>query len=75
MLRAMPPPPGYNADDYLSTREVAALWDISQAYVRRLCADGKVPGAVQISSRKGPNSRLLWKIPRTVAENYEVPAS
>jgi hypothetical protein len=71
----MPPPPEYNEADYLSAPDTAKRWKVSATYVRALCRSGRVPGAIQVSSREGPGARLLWRIPRTIAETYEVPGS
>jgi hypothetical protein len=66
----MPPPAGFDPDKYLTAPQVAKLWDVSQAYVRQLCREGKVPGALQFSWRPGPVARQRWYIPRDVAEKW-----
>ena len=33
--------------DYLTTKEVSALWNTTEQMVRRYCRDGRIPGAVQ----------------------------
>ena len=57
---------------YLSAKEIAEKWGVSPILVRRLCRQGRVPGAVQ--KKDG------WSIPedavreeRTVLEHTEEP--
>ena len=40
---------------YISVREAAALWDITTRQVQKLCADGRIHGAVHFANS--------WAIP------------
>lgn len=42
--------------DYLSTKQAAEKWGISERRVQRLCEDGRVDGAVRFSR--------VWAIPK-----------
>ena len=46
--------------NYLSVKEAAEAWGISEQAVRRKCSQGKVPGAIQ--SNKG------WQIPVEISK-------
>ena len=38
---------GLNSMKFLSVNDVCSLWGVSQQFVRRLCRDGRIPGAQQ----------------------------
>ena len=40
---------------YISVREAAALWDISERQVQKLCKEGRIPNIIQFSK--------TWAIP------------
>jgi hypothetical protein len=42
--------------DYISAREAAELWGITERRVQKLCEDGKIPGAVRFVR--------VWAIPK-----------
>jgi hypothetical protein len=42
--------------DYISTKEAAEKWDISERRVQRLCEDGRIDGAIRFSR--------VWAIPQ-----------
>lgn len=41
--------------EYLSIRQTAEKWGISGRRIQRLCADGRIPGAMKIGS--------YWAVP------------
>ncbi|MEA4994844.1 MAG: DNA-binding protein [Oscillibacter sp.] len=48
--------------DYISIKEAATKWTISERRVQKLCEDGRIPGVIQFSR--------VWAIPK----NAEKPA-
>jgi len=42
--------------DYISAREAAELWGITERRVQKLCEDGKIPGSVRFVR--------VWAIPK-----------
>jgi hypothetical protein len=42
--------------DYISTKEAAEKWDISERRVQKLCEDNRIDGAVRFSR--------VWAIPK-----------
>jgi hypothetical protein len=49
-------------NDYMTIREAAEAWDVSERWVQALCADGKIEGAMKFGHS--------WAIPN----NTERPA-
>ena len=45
---------------YISVREAAALWDITTRQVQKLCADGRIDGAVHFANS--------WAIPENAVK-------
>lgn len=48
--------------DYISIKEAATKWTISERRVQKLCEDGRIPGVIRFSR--------VWAIPK----NAEKPA-
>lgn len=46
--------------DYMTTREAAKKWDISDRRVLQYCNAGRIPGAVKIGG--------IWLIPKNVTK-------
>lgn len=42
--------------DYMSVREAAALWDISERWVQKLCDEGRIDGVLRFGRS--------WMIPK-----------
>jgi excisionase family DNA binding protein len=51
--------------DYLTAEEVARHFRVSSETIRKLCKDGKIPGARQIGRQ--------WRIPSWFLERDELP--
>lgn len=49
--------------EYLTSNEIAKIWEISSRRVRKLCGEGRVSGAIQ----KG----CIWLIPNTTKKPDE----
>lgn len=48
--------------DYISTKEAAEKWNISERRIQKLCEEGRIPGVIRFSR--------VWAIPK----NAEKPA-
>lgn len=48
---------GYLMNEFMGTSEAAEKWQMSQAYITKLCRDGKIKGAEQDAPGKP------WRIP------------
>lgn len=53
--------------DYISTKEAAQKWGISERRMQKLCEEGRIPGAVRFvrvwaipKDAKKPIDRRLW---------------
>lgn len=46
--------------DYITTKEAAEKWNISERRVQTLCRQGKVDGAVRLG--------WIWAIPKTASK-------
>lgn len=44
--------------DYISTKEAAQKWDISERRIQKLCEEGRIPGVVRFVR--------VWAIPKDV---------
>lgn len=42
--------------DYISTKEAAQKWDISERRIQKLCEEGRIPGVVRFVR--------VWAIPK-----------
>ena len=42
--------------DYISTKEAAEKWGISERRIQKLCEDNRIPGAIRFSR--------VWAIPK-----------
>jgi hypothetical protein len=42
--------------DYISTKEAAEKWGISERRIQKLCGDDRIPGAIRFSR--------VWAIPK-----------
>ncbi len=49
---------------FYSPEEVAEYYDVTAETIRRLCRDGKIPGATQIGKQ--------WRIPREYLQRHTV---
>ncbi len=47
---------------FYSPEEVAEYYDVTAETIRRLCRDGKIPGATQIGKQ--------WRIPREYLQRH-----
>ena len=58
--------PGVND---LTTKEVAARFDVERRSVRNWCMRGLLPGAYELQTPRGP----VWMIPETAFDNFVKP--
>ena len=55
-----------NGPEVLIPKEVAERLRISEAFTRRACKDGSIPGAFSIGSSRRP----VWRIKRLIFEEW-----